>query len=379
MLKGVHLTLLMGPGIPVPVPDLVINSVASIQVTNSKERNGFQISFHVDKNSQLLKTMLPAGYFDPIITRVMIIATLNGVPNLLMDGFITNQEMSPSSEPGKSTLNITGEDVSVVMDIVEVIVPFPAMPDVAKIYFLLGQFAFLGLTPIVIPPPVPTIKEPTDGWDGMFGMTHLGFLKELATECGYIFYIIPGPLPGQNIAYFGPDIDFNLPIPQPALSINMDANTNVESLSFSLNGLAKKIKVFTVYDPATRKIPIPIPLPNINIFKPPMGLRLTPPAKLQFAHYGAKLPLDQAAKEILGFLMDKENSLAVSGNGSLDVIRYNNLLRPRMMVGVRGAGITYDGLYYVDSVTHNIKPGEYKQNFTLSRDGLISNTPMIPV
>jgi len=379
MLKGVHLSLLMGPGIPVPVPELVANSIASIQVTNSKERNGFQIVFNVDKKSELLKSLLPAGFFDPISTRVMIIATMNGVPNLLMDGFITNQQMSPSGEPGKSTLTVTGEDVSVVMDIVEIIIPFPAMPDIAKIYFLLGQFAFLGLIPIVIPPPVSTVKVPTDGWDGLFGKTHRAFLKKLASDNGYIFFIIPGPLPGGNIAYFGPDIDINLPIPQPAVSINMDANTNVESLSFSLNGLAKKIRVFTVYDPTTKKIPIPIPLPNINIFKPPMGLRLTPPSKLEFAHGGAKLPLDEAAKEILGFLMNKENSLAVSGNGSLDVVRYNGILRPRMMVGVRGAGITYDGLYFVDSVTHNIKPGEYKQNFTLSRDGLISNTPMVPV
>lgn len=49
-----------------------------------------------------------------------------------------------------------------------------------------------------------------------------------------------------------------------------------------------------------------------------------------------------------------------------------------MMVGVRGAGLTYDGLYYVNSVTHDIKRGQYKQNFNISRDGLISNTPMVP-
>jgi hypothetical protein len=49
-----------------------------------------------------------------------------------------------------------------------------------------------------------------------------------------------------------------------------------------------------------------------------------------------------------------------------------------MLVGVRGAGISYDGLYYVESVTHNLKRGEYKQNFTLSRDGLISQLPVVP-
>jgi hypothetical protein len=90
---------------------------------------------------------------------------------------------------------------------------------------------------------------------------------------------------------------------------------------------------------------------------------------------GAQLQPDEAAREILSFLMN--NSTAISGSGSLDVMQYGQLLRARTVVGVRGAGISYDGLYFVDSVTHNIKKGEYKQNFSLSRDGLISNTPVV--
>jgi hypothetical protein len=34
-------------------------------------------------------------------------------------------------------------------------------------------------------------------------------------------------------------------------------------------------------------------------------------------------------------------------------------------------------LYYVKSVTHNLKRGEYKQSFTLVREGLISLTPNV--
>jgi hypothetical protein len=83
----------------------------------------------------------------------------------------------------------------------------------------------------------------------------------------------------------------------------------------------------------------------------------------------------EAARDIMGFLMN--NSHAISANGSLDVLRYGRLLRARMLVGVRGAGLAYDGMYYVNSVTHNIKRGEYKQNFALSRDGLISLTPRV--
>jgi hypothetical protein len=46
-------------------------------------------------------------------------------------------------------------------------------------------------------------------------------------------------------------------------------------------------------------------------------------------------------------------------------------------VGVRGAGPAFDGLYYVKSVTHRIKRGEYKQSFKLSRNGLVSTVPTV--
>ena len=367
MLDGIQLTLLIGPAVPIPAPKPVMDALQSIQVTRSKDRSGFQLTFSVSKQSLLQTTLIPAGYFDPMITRVIIVVTLNGFPNVLMDGIVTRQEITPSNEPAQSKITITGEDLSVLMDVVEIKMPFPAFPEVAQMYALLAPFLAFGIVPLIIPPIIPVIKTPLEGWDTQTG-THLSFIKDIAQENGYVFYVDPGPLPGQSVAYFGPDI--NLPIPQPALNVNMDAHTNVESLSFSLDGMAKKVRVYTIMDPITHKIPIPIPVPNINIFKPPMGLRPTPPAKIEFDRKSAGDTPDKAAQGILGFLMN--NSDAISGNGSLDVLRYGQVLRSRMMVGVRGAGLAYDGLYYVDSVTHNLKRGEYKQNFTLSRDGLIS-------
>jgi len=68
---------------------------------------------------------------------------------------------------------------------------------------------------------------------------------------------------------------------------------------------------------------------------------------------------------------------SVSGQGTLDVLRYGRLLQARQLVGVRGAGMAFDGLYYVKSVTHSIKPGQYKQNFSLSRNGLVSSVPKV--
>jgi hypothetical protein len=375
MLQGIHLTLMIGPALPVPAPKVVMDSVQSVQVTSGKDKSGFQITFAVSKQSTLLTTLLPAGYFDPISTRVIIVVTLGGFPNVLMDGVVTRQELTPNNEPGQSTLTITGEDLSVLMDIVEIKCPFPQMDDTMQAYAVLAPYAPFGIVPIVIPPFIPEVRIATKKIDSQTG-THLQHLKKLARTNGFVFYVEPGPLPGQSIAYMGPDI--RIPVPQPALSINMDAVTNVESLTFSLDGLAKETMVVTVFDPITGKIPILLPIPSISIFQPPLGARPTPPAKVTFSTDQAGKSVPNTLKTILGRLLTgSANAITVSG--SLDVLRYGHVLRSKALVGVRGAGIAYDGLYYVDSVTHNIKRGEFKQSFQLSRDGLISLTPKVPV
>ena len=373
MLKGVTLTLMIGPAVPVPAPPEVIDALESVQVDHDKDRSGFQLTFAVSKKSILMKTLLPAGYFDPITTRVVIIATVAGFPHVLMDGLVTQQQLQPSSEPGQSKLTITGEDLSLAMDIVEVVIPYPALPEVATVNLILAKYAALGIVPLVIPPFLPQIESPTERWSTQPSMTDRAYLKYLAEACGFVFFVRPGPAPMTSMAYFGPDV--NVPVPQPALTINMDAHSNVESLSFSLNGLLKKLRIFSIMDPVTEKILIPIPAPNINILKPPLGARPTPPARIEIGHEGSKLKPDKAAKHILAFMLN--NSADVTGSGALDVMRFGHVLHSRLLVGVRGAGLAYDGLYYVDSVTHSLKKGEYKQNFTLSRDGLISNTPQV--
>ena len=60
------------------------------------------------------------------------------------------------------------------------------------------------------------------------------------------------------------------------------------------------------------------------------------------------------------------------------MLRYGRVLQPRKLVGVRGAGLAFDGLHYVKSVTHQITRGEYKQHFSLVRNGLISTLQSVP-
>jgi hypothetical protein len=373
MLDGIHLTLLIGPlAVPLPAPLPVIEALQSVQVTSQRDRTGFQLTFTVGKTSPVQTVMLSAGLLDPMITRVVIIVTFRGIPQVIADGVVTRHEVSPSNEPGQSKLTLTGEDLSVLMGVVEMKLPYPAMPDAARILIILGKYAMFGIVPAVIPPPVITVKSPTKEIPTQTG-TDLSYIQGLAAQSGYVFHIEPGPAPLTSTAYFGPDLP--IPLPQPALSVNMDWQTNVESLSFSLDGLAKKVVVLTILDPITGKIPIPIPVPNISLLHPPLGARLTPPAKIEFPDDMANLAPDEVAKRAFGLMLN--NADAITGNGSLNVTRYGQILRMRTVVGVRGAGLAYDGFYYVNSVTHNLKRGEYKQSFTLSRDGLITQTPVV--
>jgi hypothetical protein len=74
-----------------------------------------------------------------------------------------------------------------------------------------------------------------------------------------------------------------------------------------------------------------------------------------------------------------ETADVVTANGQLDVLRYGRVFKVRQLCAVRGGGTYYDGLYYVKSVTHDIKRGEYKQNFTLTRGGTGSSVSTVSV
>lgn len=371
MLRGFYLTLLMGPTIPVPVPQPVIDALLSAQVTTSAAgASGFQMTFALSKNSILNTTLLPLGGFDPGI-RVILVATINSLPVVLMDGIITQHTVGPSNDPGQSTLTVTGQDLTLVMDLEEVQFDWMALPTAGVINVILLSYFKYGFVPAVTPPIEDIVDLPIDRFDSQKG-TDLQYIKGLAQECGYVFYIDPGPVPLANVAYFGPQI--RIGVPQSALNVNMDAETNVESLSFTFDGLAREQLTVTVMDPITGTVPIPIPIPDVSLLRPPLAAR--PADAMRKKNLEDVANLDPVRAALLG-LSETVGQDAITGSGQLDVLRYGQPLKARQLVGVRGAGMAYDGLYYVTSVTHNIKRGEYKQSFNLAREGLISLTPAV--
>jgi hypothetical protein len=75
--------------------------------------------------------------------------------------------------------------------------------------------------------------------------------------------------------------------------------------------------------------------------------------------------------------VDASTDNVVTATGELDAVEYGAVLKARELVGVRGVGFTYGGNYYVQSVTHHIREGEYKQKFTLAREGTGALLPLV--
>ncbi len=379
MLSNVQLSVMMGPVFPVAVPRTVLDSLAEVEVTTRDVgTSGFQLTFSIDKQSPLQIMFLLTGGMPILFMRVVLVATVNGVANVLIDGVITNNQISPGDKGSNSTLTLTGEDLTAIMNQSDWSgFPFPACPAEARVLLLLAKYSVLGVIPLVIPSVLIDVPIPIDRIPSQKG-TDLEYIRYLAHEAGYVFYIDPGPSPGTSKAYWGPQIKVG-PI-QPALSSDMDAYTNVESMNFKFDQQKNRIPLLYIYIEETG-VSIPIPIPPITPLNPPLGVippfptNLLPPDLKPFRDDLSKRPIPQAI--MMGLAEAAENAEAVSCEGSLDVTRYGGVLQARKLVGVRGAGPAFDGLYYVKSVTHKIKRGSYKQNFTLTRNGLVSTVPTV--
>ncbi|RCJ29433.1 hypothetical protein A6770_22135 [Nostoc minutum NIES-26] len=376
-LLGTRVTLWLGPTVAVPAPASIVEALTSIEVTQSTEgRDGFQITFTIGRGGALGVVDYPL-LANPLLrpfNRVLVQVWLGILPEVIIDGFITNYQVTPSNQPGQSSLTITGEDMRVMMDLREVTQSYP-MPLVARIYIILAKYAiYLGTPPIVIPSPIPDAPPPPVGFIPAQAGTDLAYLEEQAQRCAYVFYVEPTAVPMVNLAYWGPEN--RLSVPQSALSVNLGAETNVESLNFQYNALSPTTVIGTVTDENTGAM---IPVFTFTSSRPPLAV--LPAILVQQPNVRtvmADIPEDSVVQALIGAqAMTDRSRDAVTAEGQLDVMRYGKILKARRLVGVRGAGWLLDGLYYVKRVTHSIKKGEYKQSFSLVREGFGSISPVV--
>ena len=365
---GINLVLLLGGTVPLPAPAEAVQEITRVEVTNDSEMgDGFQITFNVGKDEMGSYGLLDGGALDPF-NRVVIGVAIGAVPEVLVDGIIAHHQLAPSNEPGMSTLTVTGRDLRQMMDLEEKNEKYENQPDSVIFTRLIGAYGQYGLLPQATPTtdvPIELQRIPRQH------ETDLKFIERMAQRNGFVFFIEPVTF-GANRAYFGPESRAG--IPQPALTVNMDAFTNVETLTFSNDALEATGSAGSIVEPLT-KVSIPLPsLPSLRL--PPLAAKPAPARRKVLVRNAANQNAAQAAATSVAAATNSPEP--VRGEGELDTLRYGSVLRARKPVGVRGAGHTYDGDYYVRRVKHVIESGvSYSQQFTISREGTGELLPVV--
>lgn len=373
-----RLTVLAGPTLPVPLPGPDTARLRAVRVTEADDdRSVFTLTFDAGRGGREAALDTPM-LSSPVTTgaRVVVVVTLGVLPSVLMDGIVTSVELTPGDEPGAATLTATGEDVSLLLDREERDTEWPALDDYPQVLAVLAPYAARGIVPMAIPPadmdpPLPIERVPTQH------DTDLGHLTELARRHGYVAYVIPGPVPGTSTFYWGPPVRAGLL--QPALSVDLGPETNVDAPpQFRVDALTPVTVHGSVQDPRSgsttairSSVSSRLPLAALPLWQTHAGDLRT--RRLRESGTGTTTALARAQAEV-----DRAAD-AVVGEGEIDGARYGAVLRPRGLVGVRGAGWSHDGLWYVRRVVHDVAPGSYRQQFTIARDGYGSTVPVVPV
>jgi hypothetical protein len=376
-LLGVHLTVLVGPTVATPAPPFLADVINSVSVQHGDEPSGAQIRFQTGRSGPLGAMDFPLLH-SPLLkpfNRVILIVTFNATPHVLFDGLITNQELQPGDTPGSSALTITAEDVSYAMDQKSGAASHPAMDDATIVRKIIAAYGQYGLIPKVETPMGAEAPDPTER-SAMQRGTDREYVQALARHYGFVFYVAPGPAPGTNVAYWGPP-DRAAEV-QPALSVNMGSASNVESIGIQYNALQARLFEGQVQDRRTGE------QQRVQVF----GSTRVPPLAAQPAILADQAGLRRALVDTAGLTTEQAQAAAqaltdastddvVTLTGTLDATRYGRMLKPRALVRVRGAGFSFDGLYRVKHVEHMLQRGQYRQSFTLAREGKGSTVPAV--
>jgi hypothetical protein len=359
-LLGIRLQLLIGPKAPTPALYEVVDALIGLSVTNNdRERDAFQMEFSLGKDSLLDYGLLKSGILD-VPNRVIIMMLFGARSQVLIDGIITDLQVIPSNEPGRSTLRVTGEDISVQLSFEDQSETHPNQSDSTIVQQILSKAGFT--------PQVTDTNDTPDDHERLPTQTcsNLRYVRNLAQRNGFVFYVEPTDVPGFNTAYWGPERRQGPS--QPPLIMNMGPHTNVDTpINFHYNGLGPVEPEITVIDPLTKR-PLQVQLSS-SLLQSLSGNPAKPLRKSKSRDV-ANLSFAQALQRAT--MGSVESAGALEATGEVDAVRYGQALRSRRLVDVGGAGQSYDGTYYVRQVIHNIRRhprAEYKMRFTLTREG----------
>jgi hypothetical protein len=373
-----QLALRVGEGAPGLAPSDVMQALRAVEVTQTDTGpSGFQLTFHTEAGAIGSESFaLVANELLRPFSRVLVRVSIDGVATTLIDGFITHHQYVPANGPEESLFVVTGEDVSVKLDLFDWSREFPSAPDVETALEILAPWiAMLGLEVEVV--PTPTSVVPLDYVPQQAG-TDRAALQDIAARNGYVFYVTPADELFFNKAYLGP----------PPRAAPIGGVLDVIGLSSAVDAFRAEYQALAPstyfgYVMETEVDPyVPIPVLTIQSLRyPPLAARpaLTV-ASLPRLETRRLLWRDQELDPVRANLQaqnqtDTSADAVVTVSCDVSTVALGSIMRAPGTVGVRGAGLDYDGVYYLKQATHTIQlfddeRWDYTQSLVLNREGV---------
>lgn len=290
---------------------------------------------------------------------VIHVGFVDGGPEELIRGYITQVRPHFDREEGRSILEVAGMDGSVLMDRQEKLKDWPNKKDSDIARELFGEYGFtpdVEDTAIIHDEALSTVIQRE---------TDYRFLRRLALRNGLSLWVEGGvghflPLPAD-------------PEPQPVLAAHFGEETNLLCFTATVDAMhPSQVEMFQV-DRLTKEV---LTAGAVGPVEDPLGSLapddLLPPGEEPARVYVAKnaaTGMPEMTALVEGLF--REGSWFVSAEGEVDPAAYAHVLRPRGLVTVKGVGESYSGVYYVSFVRHTITREGYSQLFRARRDALL--------
>lgn len=386
MLGGITYTVLMGLP-PLPLPPPLLTALQKLEVETSTEMASvFRLRFGMAQNGfgdwDVLMPQYEETLFRPLTLVQIRVKVGIAIPIAIINGYITSQRVLYDDEGGASAMEITGMDATVLMNLQEKFYPWPSSPPLYDGGIAMAIFAQNGIvaTPATVSASIPFNLDPTE-FTQQRG-TDIRFLRRLAQRNGFDCYVQPQPQSGIDFGYFGPPK--NIPgMQQAVLNVKMGAETNVSEFKIRYDmvkptmAMAAGVDVMTRTPTAAVSLAPSVSPPPAGGLYPlgvPMGVQHATLRALAGAHPPPQvLPAETGQMALPGLAVVNQ---AIANRSSWAVVAEGTansdagVLFPGGTVNIRGAGLAFNGAYYVTRVSHTFDCGAYTQKFEARRNAI---------
>ncbi len=356
-MTGLSFTILLGFA---PAPSEVIDAVQTIEIETSTEMASmFRLRLGIAQTTLGDWTLLEQDLFRPLTPLSIRISNSLGLPEALINGYVSNQQVAYADQPGDTVLEVSGMDVTLLMNLQEKVQPWPNLPDSAIAAAIFAQYTVVPRTGSTSPqftePQGTTTQRATD----------IRFLRRLALRNGFECYVQPEPITGLDQGFFqAPELTG---LPEAVLNVNSGPQTNVTDFRVTYDMSAPTGATAANIDFSDKSVQVAVAPAGLEV---PLGLeptllRMAAPALVQPTDTG--LMVSGELQPFAQAIADR-SSFAVSAEGTVDPAI--GILRPGGIVNIRGAGRLFSGSYYLTRVTHTITRDNHVQRFHGKRNAV---------